>query len=280
MDELRCYCNNLTSVEPTTSVEDTVELLRKVIDYPDKYEYYIKDSFELRTPRKKYDKLMKFIKRCIKYLHKKYNSQPKQQIKFYYDVLELFDKEVHIISHKSTKDGRLLDQEWFLEFVKDVITKGRFINGGFYQNFLHKLLSSETYQVSGNIKEIIIEILKFHPALETYTYISNNINQGLVHHLIYKFDHVFLNNVLKYKNECDIDVNDIDSKGNTPLHIASKYSLKDAAEVLINHGADITKITHDGKSVIDLLQESNGTYRFPTWQKSDNTKLIKKIKEM
>jgi ankyrin repeat protein len=49
-----------------------------------------------------------------------------------------------------------------------------------------------------------------------------------------------------------MDVNACDSSGNTPLHSASEWGNRQITSLLVNHGADINVLNHEGKSPRDL----------------------------
>lgn len=280
MEVLIDYCLGYSDNEPKISVGDMVILLDKIYSDPQSYDYYQKTSFINFVLYDKYNFLMIFMEKGFNLLNKKYIEFPNQPAEVYYDILKLVNKKVLFTNNKEHFGGKIIDKEWFLTFLKNVVILSSNIIGNFYSELFKELLSSETYQISNQVKEIILEICKKKPNLSSYQYYGSTGRHTLVHHLIFKFDHELLDNILQYKDDCLIDLNAYNSKGYTPLHLAARYALKNACNVLINHGADVHKKTMKKETVIDLLEESNGTYRFPAWGNSNNMELIKRIKEM
>lgn len=217
----------------------------------------------------------------IFYVHQKVLNNCNLSKEFYGYVYKLIENPMVSFNKCLSIEYSLLYEEWFIKFLNDVLVLCKnepYI--GFYTSILKNILSVRTYQIDNNLKGLVLEILKNKPDLSSYNLKDfGNKSCSILHHLIWKFDYNFLDNVLQYKDDCNINVNKFNSDGLTPLHLAAKNALKKEAFVLIKHGASINELTNNGKSVIQLLEESHKKYRFPCWENSDNSELINFIKQ-
>ena len=82
---------------------------------------------------------------------------------------------------------------------------------------------------------------------------KNADEQSLLHLAAHGGDLEIVATLLKH----DLDVDQVDRDGRTPLHFATMKTHRGAARLLLEHGAAIDPTDHDGRTVVHLAAEKN-----------------------
>lgn len=266
------YCLNKTS-RCDVSIDNGMEELKNIYINPDEY---------INTKNKNPDDinrlLLKIMQKGIGFVFFNFVINEKHTDQFYWNLLEIINNKISYRNITLT-GASLLDHKWFLDFLKVVIENGN-PPREFYQQLIMKMMMYNTYQIPKELQKLILLVLEKNPDMSKYKcHDFGRKYMGFVHHLIWKFDHDFLKQVLEYKTKCNIGLEEENSEGDTPLLMACRLGLSEAAGVLIGHGIKIGKKTREGSTILDLLNKTHKTYQFPTWGNSDNTKIMGVVKD-
>lgn len=63
--------------------------------------------------------------------------------------------------------------------------------------------------------------------------------------------------MVKFLADKGVDFNAVDSKGNAPIHAASKYGNVQILEYLLDHGADVNAKNNDGETPLDIAERES-----------------------